>query len=1544
MVGDSTFTTFASGSSTVTKGPLGTFDPTLLLNGLYVIQLTATDVSGRSSTISVTVVVQGDQKVGQLSLQFVDLIVPVAGVPLNVVRTYDSRDKTQGDFGFGWTLSVKEGSYTNNTAPGNGWEIQPGDFGLPCLATVELQPHVTVIQLSDDEEYTFRVRYSNITPTIGGCLATAGFSFVSGFQSGAQLQILGNTSVLYQDGTDQVLDANTFQPYDPTQVRLTTVDGRVFDLDEATGVTRIQDANANVLTIGPAGLTHSSGKSIQFQRDQLGRIVSVTDPTGAQVLYAYDAAGDLTQVTNQVGATTTFGYSTAPPHLLTTITGPDGKTVAALGYDPTGRLVRQCDANAACTEVQHDLQARREVVTDPTGRTSIYTYDQQGNVLTFTDGLGNTTSFAYDSNSNLVSQVDPNGGLTRYTYDGNGNLLSVTAPHSADSSDADFTTSYTYDSRNALTSVTLPSGSKIFIQHDTAGNETALVDSKGNVLHAFAYDSAGAVVSERTPFWSVTQVNDSAGNPVQSTGPFSDTYSMAYDADSQLTSMTDQQGVAEHFQYDAAGRMTSADYGDGVSASWGYGYGAAWTQVSGPTLGKLQRKLTVNGELGGWTLPNGADSTYVYDAAGRVVQSNEPLGNTTTYHYDAAGRLDTITDSQGGKRTYQYDAAGNIIKQTDAMGNSTSYTYTPDGHVASMTDARGQTWTFTYSPTTFTQRDPLGRTTTTTYSPEGLPIQQTNPDGRSETVTYVKGTLADDASSRPTSLTDEEGRTRSFTYNAAGQLATATDLGGNAYTYAYSGADIVSVTGPTNATVSYTHDRLHNLTSVTDPGGGVTTYRYGSNNLVQSETRPSSTTVSYQYDAAGQLISRSASTGENVQFTRNAYGALTTVQSANGLTSYTYDTVGNVTRINYPGGARVDYAYDLLGRVAAMTSQANSNSPAYATRYTYDANGNLTSVTDPLGGHTSMVYDAVKRLVQRQLPNGVTSTFTYNNEDQVTSITHLRPDGSVLASFQYQRGPSGEPTRITREDGSYVVLGYDSAWRLTSETYFDKTGAVVQSISYAYDAAGNRVTRSDQSETRTYSYAAGYELTASQGANGSEAYSYDADGRVTSITRDGTTRSLTYDSQDRLTGVTNQANGSDVTYQYDGEGRRVGLVDSSGATQFVVGPTAGNDTLESPLLALDSTGALLSGYVYVGGQPLMRFGPDGPTYYLTDAVGSVISLADGAGSSIANFRYDGFGNALPGSTLSLPAAGGGDFRFQGAWLDADSGFYHFPLRDYDPHVGRFLSKDPAGLNPEQPESLNPYSFEFGNPEAYRDPTGGENLITINISLDLEKTLDTIETWIVDQAKKTVRQKIRQAIGAIIGTAINTLVPEAPLLTDYIDGERAANARGRGSAGFAFDQALQDILCPTAIQAVWPTALWLEVSMEYKGANAGKPLANGINCSAEGGVDFSGLVKKFGKPRPDFLFSNYPPTKLNKTERSLLVGDFKVSAAAMVKKYVGGSSQFDAIVGHANNWSYSRVALFISWNDTNSEQYAQVQKAFFDKGVVAIFVSISAVGK
>jgi RHS repeat-associated protein len=72
------------------------------------------------------------------------------------------------------------------------------------------------------------------------------------------------------------------------------------------------------------------------------------------------------------------------------------------------------------------------------------------------------------------------------------------------------------------------------------------------------------------------------------------------------------------------------------------------------------------------------------------------------------------------------------------------------------------------------------------------------------------------------------------------------------------------------------------------------------------------------------------------------------------------------------------------------------------------------------------------------------------------------------------------------------------------------------------------------------------------------------------------------------------------------------------------------------------------------------------------------------------------------STGNLPT----DKLFTGQRLDS-TGLYYYGARYYDPSIGRFISPDTIVPNPNNPQTLNRYSYCCNNPLKYIDPSGHE---------------------------------------------------------------------------------------------------------------------------------------------------------------------------------------------------------------------------------------------
>jgi RHS repeat-associated protein len=547
-----------------------------------------------------------------------------------------------------------------------------------------------------------------------------------------------------------------------------------------------------------------------------------------------------------------------------------------------------------------------------------------------------------------------------------------------------------------------------------------------------------------------------------------------------------------------------------------------------------------------------------------------------------------------------------------------------------------------------------------------------------------------------------------------------------------------------------------------------------------------------------------------------------------------------------------------------------------------------------------------------------------------------------LASVTYERQGVGEPSKITREDGSYVLLKYDSALRVEKESYYNASGQLLNETSYTYDASGKRQVQSTSGGNRTFNYSTGYQLDTVTEAGETENYDYDTDGRLTLIERDGKVLDLNHDAYDRLTTVENETTGETTQYIYDGVGNRVKAVEGTQERRFLVAPAMGGG-LESTDLITDGSGNLISNYIYGGGSsPFMRLDASGnAVYYLTDAIGSVIGLADGSGASSGKFLYDAFGNIL--SLIgSADIDAGGDFRFQGQWLESESGLYHFRARDYDPATGLFLSRDRVDIIETEPESFNPYQFVYNNPYIYSDPTGMITSISELVSTQkIQDILSSIKTQSYSQAKQYALDELGESFTGIISNVLDRLLP-----FEIFDNPLVDAFGNKGKVWDIFEYIVTDAICKVFGN---PDFIWFGTKLETNG----KPFDNGVGCGILN-PDNSGNIKLplvpagGSKNSADFLFTKVAPLNLSSgktsTKKSFLLGDFKFSVKTMYERYIekgDKSRQWSTFRNHAKRFQWVPVNSFITWSagpkkDNLEQKLARVSA---QDGVIMIITSL-----
>jgi RHS repeat-associated protein len=107
------------------------------------------------------------------------------------------------------------------------------------------------------------------------------------------------------------------------------------------------------------------------------------------------------------------------------------------------------------------------------------------------------------------------------------------------------------------------------------------------------------------------------------------------------------------------------------------------------------------------------------------------------------------------------------------------------------------------------------------------------------------------------------------------------------------------------------------------------------------------------------------------------------------------------------------------------------------------------------------------------------------------------------------------------------------------------------------------------------------------------------------------------------------------------------------------------------------------------------------TYFHNDLAGSPVAASNSSGQVIWQEKYRPYGERI----VNSPASGDNEIWFTSRRQDADTGLVYMGARYYDPVVGRFISKDPAGYDEGNAHSLNRYAYANNNPYRFVDPDG-----------------------------------------------------------------------------------------------------------------------------------------------------------------------------------------------------------------------------------------------
>ncbi|MEK6775628.1 MAG: hypothetical protein AABY87_01950, partial [bacterium] len=573
-----------------------------------------------------------------------------------------------------------------------------------------------------------------------------------------------------------------------------------------------------------------------------------------------------------------------------------------------------------------------------------------------------------------------------------------------------------------------------------------------------------------------------------------------------------------------------------------------------------------------------------------------PLGNIIDYGYDTYNRLQTIeqkansvTSPALAKIKYTYDANGNRTKEETFDENNILQKYED-----------------------YNYNNPA--------DPNRL-YRIINPDNTYTEFSYDgNGNKRFAENKKPDSTTTHK---TEYIYDALDRLTSVKQT-----------KDLV---GGATADTTYGYDLQDNLTSVLDGKGNQTGLEYDDMGRLIKSTSPDTGITRYTYDEAGNLKQKKDAKGNTVTYTCDSLNRLTFIDYPTDADPvYTYDEPASANgkgRLTSVTRAAVTsrYHYDSQGRVSK--EEKTILGKAYTTEYDYDQNGNLKGIWYPSGRYTAYRYDRADRVesvtsrhfsvtsdlapnIQYKpyggmknwtLGNGLSPSITYDNQYRISGITigslfsrSYTPDdvGNILAL--------DDQTAANKDQG----FTYDPLNRLNNAAAANTYGT----RGFTYDDAGNRLTKTQNANSTTYTYPSANNKLASLTGYETASFTYDLNGNITG----NGTHTFTYTDDNRIRNVDN---GTTAVYAYDIQGRRIAKI--LGGTLAALYHYDLNGRL---LAETDGYGRTLTEYIYLNGQLLSKIDAlsDTDADGLPDALETAIATNPNAVDSDNDGFTDGY--------------------------------------------------------------------------------------------------------------------------------------------------------------------------------------------------------------------------------------------------------------------------------------------------------------------------------
>lgn len=1019
------------------------------------------------------------------------------------------------------------------------------------------------------------------------------------------------------------------------------------------------DAVGNIISTTVLGGANGNNVTA-YQYDGLNRVVTTTTGYGVynyQSVNIYDQNGNVVQTAQSIGDGTKVTNWNDPAQVITSAISYDAQNrplVSTINaYNPTNQANQVLATNYGYNDITNSSSVTNSygIVTinqsDPAGHNISTTVIPAVQDLTplctntpcprivVSGRLPSKISYNfYDANGLLVRAIDPASNYKDTGYDVLHRAVSTTSYSGANGSGTALTTYtfYTDTSKPTITTLTpIDNSNTNFTRQDSVSDEA------GRLIATTTYTGTSTLNLATIPFGVLTT-------------------SSTYDGQGNLLTTTDPNGHITNYGYENTGWLryvTQTVTSQGVSQTLvtRYDYDPAGNQIH-------------------TTDANNHVITNTYDALNRLFIAQDALGYAQTTHYDSLGRPTTKLDALGQQTNFTYDNASRTVAEvTSGVGSNptiaTTWLFSPTGNQITMTDQIGS--------------NPVS---TTTYTYDGYDRLLHYVDSNYESAHYYYN--SDDqrtsmifgagANAYNTVNYGYDGLSRPITIS---NWATATQTLG----YNYNGNRLYQMVYPNGLSSIYNYDGANRVTAIN----------------YNSSISGSVGQVNYTYDKLGNRVSDSETLSGTVHNGTYSYDELSRLTSDgtlyNGQTitnSYTYDGVGNRLQVTNNYQAATSYQYDSVDRLITNTATSTGNLVSIdrinLTSYVGYPHGDYD---DSITGTGLLQFNYVGsgwNHCTTGCPSGsFSSTLStdVNANDYVTmtinGVNPLRSPGvSTMKLYGY-----------TCPNCGVLAISIDGG----SETFVDLYSPTPQSNALLYTLSFYN--------THTFKF----RVTGMHGNhNTTSINTYNNNDSLLSTNTTGAvtdTVTYAYDARNRLSNWQDSAITSTASFSYDGANSRLGMTYSGVTTKYLQDVSSG---LPVALQEINSSSGT-SSYLYGLGSttPLFESLPNnsGSDWFHYDALGSVLMLSSAFNGAInTSYFYDSFGN----TTATTGSATANSHEFTGEQLDP-TGLYYNRARYYNPTTGRFISRDTFIGQTVDPLSLNRYIYTQDNPADGVDPSG-----------------------------------------------------------------------------------------------------------------------------------------------------------------------------------------------------------------------------------------------